>query len=132
MQHEVGADNRIAAVAVLSSEPRLRRFLRVALEADGQRVLEWADPASASRDEVKAVVVDLDSLGWSPPAAVRAISTVGIGAATPLLLISVYPLEPNGITSDPARRLAYLQPPFGPDVLVERVRWLLQDQRTNL
>src|SRR6266508_6946166 len=114
MQHEHGTEPQLGAVALVCSAPRLRRFLRLALEADGQRVLEWTNPAGPPPAGVGAVVVDLDSLGWTPPAAVGAISAVGVPNATPLLLITVYPFEPNGVGAAPGRRLGYLQPPFGP------------------
>jgi hypothetical protein len=58
-------DAHAGAIALLSSEPRQRGFLRLALEADGQPVLEWTNPASPPSTEI-ALVVDLDSLGRTP------------------------------------------------------------------
>ena len=108
-----------ARVALLCPEPRLRRILALALEADGLLVCDWTLSGGASDSKPCVVVVDLDSLGWN---AREAVSRLGL--ETPLLLISVYPQQldhlPNG------RAVAGLQPPFRWRDFPRRVRCLLR------
>jgi hypothetical protein len=109
-------------VALLCPEPRLRRILRLALESDGYRLVEWnaISPAVA----VEALVVDLDGLGWRPPAALAALGAAGLTDPPALLLISVYPAEAGAARG--ARPLEYLQPPFSPREFVTRLGRLLE------
>ena len=93
-------------------------------------MLDWTDPTSPPPGAVSAVVVDLDSLAWTPPQAVGAISAFGTLGSTPVLLITIYPYAPDGLAA--GDRVAYLQPPFGPDEFVIRVRSLLDRQPANL
>jgi hypothetical protein len=62
MHDELGPD-RAKVVALLCRAPRLRRILRLALESEGQAVLEWTDPDRPPHAAVSVIVVDLDSLG---------------------------------------------------------------------
>src|SRR5262245_26898996 len=81
-------------VALLCPEARLRRVLRLALEADGYAAVEWsaasAPPLAAA---VAAIVVDLDALRCRPPAVIATLSAWGLAETAGLLFISVYPLE---------------------------------------
>jgi hypothetical protein len=112
-----------ATVALLCPEPRLRRILALALETDGLLVSDWPLSGQGSDSSPRAVVADLDSLGWD------AADAVGrLGVDTPVLLISVYPLQLDGLTN--GRRVAALQPPFRWREFSRRVRCLLLASRT--
>jgi hypothetical protein len=99
-----------ASVALLCPEPRLRRILALALEADGLLVCDWPHPTPS------VVVADLDSLGWDAEEALRRL-----GAETPMLLISVYPQHLHHL-----KNAASLQPPFRWRELTGGVRCLLR------
>ena len=122
------ADRHVGAatpvVALLCPEARLRRILRLALRADGYDVVEWGDASTPpSAPPVDAVVVDLDGLRCRPPAAIAALRARGVEDATALLLISVYPSEPD--CPERAGPLDYLQPPFALQEFAGRVGRLL-------
>jgi DNA-binding response OmpR family regulator len=108
-------------VALLCPEPRLRRVLTLALEADGLDVLGWPDPNSSLAETPAIVIADLDSLGWDPISAIHRLLNVRIAYTTPLLLISVYP----HVLENVGRTVRLLQPPFAWDELTRRVRCLL-------
>lgn len=114
---------RVPRVALLCPEARLGRILRLALQADGYHVLEWSAAAAPWAAPVDAVVVDLDGARWRPSAAVATLRAWGVDDATALLLISVYPPEPE--PHERRGRLDYLQPPFAPEELTARLRRLL-------
>jgi DNA-binding NtrC family response regulator len=105
-------------VALVGRAARLRRVLRLALEDAGYGVLE-RDALLLPRGRLAAVVVDLDSLGTRPAAVVAALTAQGLADTTPIVLISVYPPESRA----PTHRgpLDYLQPPFAPSAIVERL-----------
>ena len=105
--------NGPASVALLCPEPRLRRILALALEADGLLVCDWPHPT------LSVVVADLDSLGWDAEEALRRL-----GAETPMLLISVYPQQLDDLND--GRAVAALQPPFRWREFTRRVRCLLR------
>ncbi len=112
------------AVALVCAEPRLGRILRLALEVRGYEVRESADldrlPATVALD---AAVLDVDSLGVAPREAARRLRAGGARAGLPLLIISIYPREPESL---PQRHpTTYLQPPFAPEELVRRLERLL-------
>jgi hypothetical protein len=111
-------------VALLCPEPRLRRILALALEADGLLVCDWPLSGQVSDSSPGAVVADLDSLGWD---AAEAIGRLGI--ETPMLLISVYPQQLDGLKN--LRPVAALQPPFRWRDFSRRVRCLLRTSRTQ-
>jgi hypothetical protein len=107
-------------ILLLCREPRLRALLRLALQAEGYTVRDGIGPAAPPPPtSAAAVVVDLDSLDLQPAGTVAALAAAGVADATPLLLISVYPLE---LVSIPwVGPTAYLQPPFAPRELARRV-----------
>ena len=112
------------AVAVLCAQPRLRRILRLSLEGDECVVVEWDHRCGSPDPDVAVVVVDLDSLGQDAPGALDLLGGWGVDDATPVLFISVYPFDAP--TLQRAELYDALQPPFSPDVLVDRVLRLLQ------
>ncbi len=110
-------------VAVVCGEPRLRRMLRLSLEAEKYGVRECNDLADlTTAGDLWAAVVDLDSLGLSPRDAARRIAASGAPLAVPLLFISIYPHEPESFP--PRRPTDCLQPPFPAGELVCRLRRL--------
>jgi hypothetical protein len=106
-------------VALLCPEPRLRRILALALEMDGLLVCDWPPSGQGSDSKPRVVVADLDSLGWD---ATEAVGRLGV--ETPLLLISVYPQQLDGLSN--GRSIAALQPPFRWRDFPRRVRCLLR------
>jgi hypothetical protein len=110
-------------VALLCPEPRLRRILRLALDADGFAVSESPDPSVRLVSPVLAVVADLDSLRWSWRTVTRRLVELGAESSIPLLLISVVPIEPDHV--GPNWLLDTLQPPFAPGTFIGRLRGLL-------
>jgi hypothetical protein len=130
MQREGRPGQPTTTIALLCLAPRMRRILRLALQAGGHLVLDWTDPASPPRRPASALVIDLDSLGWTPSLAAHVITAFACLAATPVLMITIYPYEPDGLAS--GRRLAVLQPPFGPDAFVACVHSLLDEQPAHL
>jgi DNA-binding response OmpR family regulator len=104
-------------VALVCGEPRLRRILRLALEAGGYGVRDYRAPRDVPVSSVVvAAVVDLDSLRPYQ-------SADGLPDTMPALLISVYPAEAEErLRPGPAD---YLQPPFRADELISRVGRLL-------
>jgi hypothetical protein len=110
-------------IALLCPEARLRRILRLALQADGFEIVEWSPASWPRAATVDAVVADLDGLRWRPPIALAAFRASGVAETTALLLISVYPPEPDRF--ERAGPLDYLQPPFAPAEFTARLRRLL-------
>ena len=106
-------------VALLCPEPRLRRILALALQTEGLLVCHWPVSGQASELSPGVVVADLDSLGWDATEAVHRL-----GLQTPLLLISVYPQQLDGLKN--GRSVAALQPPFRWRDFPRRVRCLLR------
>jgi hypothetical protein len=109
-------------VALVSAQPRLRRILRLALDAAGYAVLETpglpTDPPAAG---LHAAVVDIDSLGLSPREAIREMRGQGMSNSMPVLFISIYPHERDSL---PRRQPTdHLQPP---SQFVRRKRRLAQ------
>ncbi len=111
-------------IALLCPEPRLRRILRLALESDGYRLVEWSG-LGRQVGAVDALVVDLDGLSWRPPALWAALGAAGLANRPALLLISIYPIEAG--EAGEAGPLEYLQPPFSPREFLARVGQLLQE-----
>jgi hypothetical protein len=112
-------------VALVCREPRLRRILRLALEAGGYAVRDCPGlHALPTLGAVAAAVVDLDSLRPRPVSFDAYLRPSGLPARLPALLISVYPAEvgtrPHPVPTD------YLQPPFPSDEIASRVERLLR------
>jgi DNA-binding response OmpR family regulator len=111
-------------VALVCGEPRLRRLLRLALEAGGYAVRDCPRPRDLPPpSELAAVVVDLDSLRPRLLASLAHLRAHGLPDTLPALCISVYPVEPDeGARPGPTD---YLQPPFPADEVARRVARLL-------
>jgi two-component system KDP operon response regulator KdpE len=119
-------------ILVVDDEVPIRRFLRIALEAEGYGVIE-ADTAReglamAARETPALVVLDLglpdadglsvlrDLRGWSP---------------VPVLILSVRADEGDKVEALDAGAQDYVVKPFGVKEFLARVRGLLRDRSTD-
>lgn len=118
-----------ARILVIDDEAPIRRFLRVALEADGYGVIEAGTAreglAMAAREAPGLVVLDLglpdadglsvlrDLRGWSP---------------VPVLILSVRADEGDKVEALDAGAQDYVVKPFGVKEFLARVRGLLRDR----
>lgn len=118
-----------ARVLVVDDEAPIRRFLRVALEAEGYCVIEAPTAreglAMAAREAPALVVLDLglpdadgmsllrDLRGWSP---------------VPVLILSVRADEGGKVAALDAGAQDYVVKPFGMKEFLARVRGLLRDR----
>jgi FixJ family two-component response regulator len=112
------------AVALVCGEPRLRRLLRLALEAGGYTVRDYPGLRDlAAPGTVAAAVVDLDSLRPRLVGRALHLRPPCLPETLPTVLISVYPAEVERPRAGPTD---YLQPPFPADEIVRRVERLLR------
>jgi two-component system KDP operon response regulator KdpE len=118
-----------ARILVVDDEAPIRRFLRVALEAEGYGVIEAGTAreglAMAAREAPALVVLDLglpdadglsvlrDLRGWSP---------------VPVLILSVRADEGDKVEALDAGAQDYVVKPFGVKEFLARVRGLLRDR----
>ncbi|AJY46862.1 response regulator [Martelella endophytica] len=115
-------------ILVVDDEPPIRRFLRVALEAEGYLVHEAASAregiAIAARENPAAMILDLglpDADGVSVLKAVREWSPM------PVLVLSVRSDEAGKIAALDAGAQDYVTKPFSTGELLARLRVLLRD-----
>lgn len=122
-----------ARILVIDDEAPIRRFLRVALEAEGYGVIEAGTAreglAMAAREAPALVVLDLglpdadglsvlrDLRGWSP---------------VPVLILSVRADEGDKVEALDAGAQDYVVKPFGVKEFLARVRGLLRDRSTEV
>jgi two-component system KDP operon response regulator KdpE len=116
-------------ILIVDDEAPIRRFLRVALEAEGHGVIEAATAreglARAARETPALVVLDLglpDSDGLSVLRALRGWSQV------PVLVLSVRADEAGKVEALDAGAQDYVVKPFGIGEFLARVRGLLRDR----
>jgi two-component system KDP operon response regulator KdpE len=121
-----------ARILVIDDEAPIRRFLRVALEAEGYGVIEAGTAreglAMAAREAPALVVIDLglpdadglsvlrDLRGWSP---------------VPVLILSVRADESDKVEALDAGAQDYVVKPFGVKEFLARVRGLLRDRSSE-
>lgn len=122
-----------ARILVIDDEAPIRRFLRVALEAEGYGVIEAGTAreglAMAAREAPALVVLDLglpdadglsvlrDLRGWSP---------------VPVLILSVRADESDKVEALDAGAQDYVVKPFGVKEFLARIRGLLRDRSTEV
>jgi two-component system KDP operon response regulator KdpE len=118
-----------ARILIVDDEAPIRRFLRVALEAEGYGVIEAATArdglAKAARETPGLVVLDLglpDADGLSVLRDLRGWSTV------PVLVLSVRAEEAGKVEALDAGAQDYVVKPFGVKEFLARVRGLLRDR----
>lgn len=121
-----------ARILVIEDEAPIRRFLRVALEAEGYGVIEAGTAreglAMVAREAPGLVVLDLglpdadgltvlrDLRGWSP---------------VPVLILSVRADESDKVETLDAGAQDYVVKPFGVKEFLARVRGLLRDRSSE-
>lgn len=122
-----------ARVLVVDDEAPIRRFLRVALEAEGYGVIEAATAraglAAAARETPGLVVLDLglpDADGLTVLRDLRGWSQV------PVLVLSVRADEAGKVETLDAGAQDYVVKPFGVKEFLARVRGLLRDRAAEL
>lgn len=120
-------------VLVIDDEAPIRRFLRVALEAEGYGVIEAATAheglAAAARETPALVVLDLglpDANGLSVLRDLRGWSQV------PVLILSVRADEAGKVEALDEGAQDYVVKPFGVKEFLARVRGLLRDRAAEL
>lgn len=118
-----------ARVLVIDDEAPIRRFLRVALEAEGHAVIEAGTAregiAATARDAPALVVLDLglpDADGLSVLREIRGWSQV------PVLILSVRADEAGKVEALDAGAQDYVVKPFSVKEFLARVRGLLRDR----
>lgn len=118
-----------ARILIVDDEAPIRRFLRVALEAEGHDVIEAATAreglAMSARETPALVVLDLglpDADGLSVLRALRGWSAV------PVLILSVRADEAAKVEALDAGAQDYVVKPFGVKEFLARVRSLLRDR----
>lgn len=119
----------LARVLVVDDEAPIRRFLRVALEAEGYGIIEAGTAreglAMAAREAPALVVLDLglpDADGLSVLRDLRGWSQV------PVLILSVRTDEGDKVEALDAGAQDYVVKPFGVKEFLARVRGLLRDR----
>jgi two-component system, OmpR family, KDP operon response regulator KdpE len=122
-----------ARVLVIDDEAPIRRFLRVALEAEGYGVIEAATAreglAATARETPALVVLDLglpDADGLSVLRDLRGWSQV------PVLILSVRADEAGKVEALDAGAQDYVVKPFGVKEFLARVRSLLRDRAAEI
>lgn len=118
----------LQTLLVLEDEDAVRRLMVIVLEGAGYRVLQACDPATALAvaqsfpDHIHLLISDLTMPEMDGREVARAIT--GVRPECRVLIVSGYPADtPAG--SSPAQAAAFLQKPFVPRVLLERVRELI-------
>jgi two-component system KDP operon response regulator KdpE len=118
-----------ARVLVIDDEAPIRRFLRVALEAEGHAVIEAGTArdgiAATARENPRLVVLDLglpDADGLSVLREIRGWTQV------PVLILSVRADEAGKVEALDAGAQDYVVKPFGMKEFLARVRSLLRDR----
>ena len=112
---------------LLEDEDAVRRLMATVLESAGYRVLQAADPTSAIDlarsfpDRIHLLISDLTMVGMDGREVARTVT--GFRPECRVLLVSGYPADPLG--QGDATAPAFLQKPFVPRVLLERVRALI-------
>jgi two-component system KDP operon response regulator KdpE len=114
-------------ILVVDDEPQLRKLLRVALEAEGDHVIEAADAregvAAAARDRPDAVLLDLglpDADGHEALRRIREFSDV------PVIVLSVRAAEDEKVGALDEGADDYVTKPFGMPELLARLRTALR------
>ena len=116
-------------ILIVDDEAPIRRFLRVALAAEGYSVVEAgtakAGIEQAARETPDAIILDLglpDADGLSVLRAIRTWSQV------PVLVLSVRSDETGKVAALDAGAQDYVVKPFGVKELLARLRGLLRDR----
>lgn len=118
-----------ARILIVEDEAPIRRFLRVALEAEGHLVSEAATAregiALAAREAPAAMILDL---GLPDAEGISVLRTVREWSQLPVLVLSVRSDEAGKIAALDAGAQDYVTKPFATGELLARLRALLRDR----
>lgn len=118
-----------ARILVVDDEAPIRRFLRVALEAEGYGVMEAGTAreglAMAAREAPALVVLDL---GLPDADGLSVLSDLRGWSSMPVLILSVRADEGDKVEALDAGAQDYVVKPFGVKEFLARVRGLLRDR----
>lgn len=121
-----------ARVLVVDDEAPIRRFLRVALEAEGYGVIEAGTAreglAMAAREAPALVVLDL---GLPDADGISALRELRGWSPVPVIILSVRTDEGDKVEALDAGAQDYVVKPFGVKEFLARVRGLLRDHSTE-
>ncbi len=118
-----------ARILIVEDEAPIRRFLRVALEAEGHAVSEAATAregiALAAREAPSAMILDL---GLPDADGINVLRAVREWTQMPVLILSVRSDEDGKIAALDAGAQDYVTKPFSTGELLARLRGLLRDR----
>ena len=121
-----------ARILIIDDEAPIRRFLRVALEAEGYGVIEAATAraglAATARETPGLVVLDL---GLPDADGLTVLRDLRGWCQVPVLVLSVRADEAGKVAALDAGAQDYVVKPFGVKELLARVRGLLRDRSTE-
>jgi len=119
-------------VLLVEDEPRIRRFVRLALESQGCVVAE-AETAAAGLDAAGKIRPDLLilDLGLPDRDGLELIRDLRAWATMPILVLSARSLESDKVAALDMGADDYLSKPFGVEELLARVRALLRRRRRD-
>ncbi len=120
----------IGRILIIEDEPQIRKFLRIALEANGFEVVEAAngrDGIGKSATESPDLVI-LD-LGLPDMDGKNVIARIREWSAVPILILSVRDAEGEKVAALDAGANDYVVKPFGIAELLARVRSLLRTSK---
>lgn len=124
--------NAPARILVIDDEAPIRRFLRVALEAEGYGVVEAGTAreglAMAAREAPGLVVLDL---GLPDADGLSVLRDLRVWSPVPVLILSVRADEGDKVEALDAGAQDYVVKPFGVKEFLARVRGLLRDRSTD-
>jgi two-component system, OmpR family, KDP operon response regulator KdpE len=119
-------------VLLVEDEPRIRRFVRLALESQGCVVAE-AETAAAGLDAAGKTRPDLLilDLGLPDRDGLELIRDLRAWATMPILVLSARSLESDKVAALDMGADDYLSKPFGVEELLARVRAMLRRRRRD-
>lgn len=121
-----------ARILIVEDEAPIRRFLRVALEAEGHLVSEAATAreglALAAKEAPAAMILDL---GLPDADGITVLRGVREWTQMPVLILSVRSDEAGKIAALDAGAQDYVTKPFSTGELLARLRGLLRDRLTD-
>ncbi|WP_096785902.1 response regulator [Rhodobacter sp. CZR27] len=120
-----------ARILIVDDEPSIRRFLRVALEAERHVVIEAATAREgierAALDSPAAIVLDL---GLPDRDGIEVLRAVREWSQVPVLVLSVRSDEAGKVAALDAGAQDYVTKPFGIREFLARLRAVLRDRAT--